>query len=131
MKKSVLPAFLVAYFLLLWFFPRNTEGIELSDRAEFINDNNDAAIYPNPVKDFLFIRPGVLNAAWAQGATLHFEIRNILGNSMPVAVEKIEQDRYRIDTADYPAGYYLLMIQCESCEKKGANTRNAFKFLKQ
>lgn len=131
MKRSVLIGCLAVYFLLMVFLPGNTEGIQLPKQTVPGIENENAAIYPNPAKDFISIRPGLLNPAWGQDADLKFEIRNILGNAMPVQAERIEQDIYRLNVAEYPNGYYLLMIQCNSCEEKGSKTRNAFKFLKQ
>lgn len=120
--------YVLTFFLLLVFSPQNTRGIALPDNTVLVLQNNDASIYPNPVKDVLFLE---IDEDWAQHADLQFEIRNILGNVMPMTVEKVEQNLYRIDTADYPSGYYLLMVQCKSCQVKDNKHRNTFKFLKQ
>lgn len=129
MKKSALSGYLLTTLcFLVVFFPQNTRGIELPDNTVLVLQHNDASIYPNPVRDVLFIQ---IEEDWAQNADLQFEVRNILGNMMPLTVEKVEQNLYRIDTADYPSGYYLLMVQCKSCQVKGNKHRNTFKFLKQ
>lgn len=128
MKRAAIFGYLLTCFLLVVFLPRDTRGIELPKQAIPVHQDNNVTIYPNPVKDFLSIQ---INPTWTQNADLQFEIRNILGNAMPVEVERVDQDVYRIDTANYPAGYYLLMIQCSSCKEKNNKSRNAFKFLKQ
>lgn len=131
MKRPLLFCCLLAYFLLMVFLPGNTEGIQLSKQAVFAMSDDNAAIYPNPAKDYIVVRPGLINPNWSQDADLKFEIRNILGSAMPVEIERSDKDEYRFNIADYPNGYYLLMISCTSCEKKGHVSRNAFKFLKQ
>lgn len=131
MRKSALFGYLFTCFLLIVFLPRDTRGIELPNNTVLVLQNNDASIYPNPVKDNFLFQPNTDGLQWDENADLKFEIRNILGNSMPVKVERVEQGGYRFDTADYPAGYYLLMVHCSSCQEKGAKSRNAFKFLKQ
>lgn len=128
MKKSALFGCLFTCFFLGIFLPRNTQGINLPNTAVLVLQRYDVSIYPNPVKDFLDVQ---INEDWGQNADLRFEIRNILGNAMPVEVERVDQNKYRIDTAEYPSGYYLLMIQCKSCKQKENKFQNALKFLKQ
>lgn len=131
MKGSVLIGCFAVYFLQMLFLSGNTEGALLPKQAVPGIENDNAVIYPNPAKDFISIRPNLINPEWGQNAELKFEIRNILGSAMPVQTERIEQDIYRINVADYPNGYYLLMVHCSSCEERGNKSRNVFKFLKQ
>lgn len=101
---------------------------------EYVNDPSgddaDAPVYPNPATDHIFVRLDKINPSMGDGS-YDFEIRSILGNSMPVNSEKTDIYSYRIDTSDYPAGYYLLVVRCEDCKAQGNNIRKVFKFLKK
>jgi len=93
-------------------------------------DDTDAPVFPNPATDHIFVRIDKIDPSLA-GNSFSFEIRSILGNSMQVDVEKTDFSSYRIDTSDYPAGYYLIVVRCEDCQTQGKSMRKAFKFLKQ
>ena len=84
----------------------------------------DVPIYPNPAKDHIFLRLDQAN-------TSNIEIRNILGNKMPLMLERTSFGTYRIDLAQYPSGYYLVIIQDEAVSANGIRQKNIYKFLKQ
>ncbi len=93
-------------------------------------DGADAPVYPNPATDHIFVRLDKIIPSMGIG-TFDFEIRSILGNSMPVNSERTNTYNYRIDTSDYPAGYYLLVVRCDNCKSQGNSIRKVFKFLKK
>jgi hypothetical protein len=95
-----------------------------------VKDDADAVVYPNPALDHIFVRLDLIDPVMS-GHTFKFEIRSILGNTMPVNAERADEHSYRIDTNDYPAGYYLLIVRCEDCNQQVNGMRRVFKFLKQ
>lgn len=89
----------------------------------------DAPVYPNPARDHIFLNLTDLTVTDSDSPTI--EIRNILGNKMPLQLERINQRKYRISLANYPAGYYLLVLQCEQCGSTQKRREEIHKFLKQ
>ena len=78
-------------------------------------------LYPNPVTEFLYIN--------IESDNLHnveFEIFNIIGNSVKIEVEKVNQNNYKIPVRTLSSGYYLLIISDEK-----AKYNQAFKFQKK
>ncbi len=126
MKKLVLIGCLLVSFLFVLWIPKDARVATLP--VDSGSQVRQTAIYPNPVKDHFFVRLEAIHPERADNSDLTFEIRNILGNIMPVQLEEAEQDIYRIDTQSYPAGYYLLIVRCASCHDESPK---AFKFLKQ
>ena len=95
-----------------------------------VDNDADAVVYPNPSIDHIFVRLDLISPELGNYA-FDFEIRSILGNMMPVKAERVDTYNYRIDTGDYPSGYYLLMIRCQDCSTEKGNFKKVFKFLKQ
>ena len=89
----------------------------------------DAPVYPNPARDHIFIRPSEEN--FSASGDLDIEIRNILGTKMPVRLEQTNQGTFRVSLADYPSGYYMLILQCEHCGTNQRGQKEIHKFLKQ
>ena len=89
----------------------------------------DAPVYPNPARDHIFLN--LTNSPVADNSDPVVEIRNILGNKMPLQLERIDQRKYRISLANYPVGYYLLVLQCEQCGSSQKRHEEIHKFLKQ
>ena len=88
----------------------------------------DAAVYPNPAQDFVFVRVDRMPFSWSADADITIEIVDILGNPMKVQPEQVNPTTYRIDLSQFPSGYYLLVAHCANC----ADTeKGLFKFLKQ
>lgn len=91
-------------------------------------DNQDAAVYPNPATDFVFVRTDRLPFLSSTDNDVSIRIVDILGNPKKVQKELIDVSTYRIDLSQYPSGYYLLVIQCNDCPEENKTT---IRFLKQ
>lgn len=89
----------------------------------------DAPVYPNPARDHIILQ--LAEAAPISNRNISVEIRNILGNAMPVLMESVSGGKYRISLSDYPSGYYLLVLQCERCGADQGRYEEVHKFLKQ
>jgi len=99
--------------------------------SNLTNEESDAPVYPNPSQDHIFVRLDLVDPVFMSEPQVEFEIRSLLGNSMPVLSEQVDTHTYRIITQDFPAGYYLLLIRCKECKGKAQSTKNVFKFLKK
>ncbi len=95
------------------------------------NDEIDAIIYPNPAEDNIFVRLDLIDQALTLEAEIEIEIRNILGNPMNVDSERISDSKFRVNTADYSAGYYILIVRCKECKSSTRPSKQAFKFMKK
>ena len=93
-----------------------------------INDQ-DAPVYPNPAVDHIFFR--LTDSDLSRDESLVIEVRDILGNKMPIRLERTNSDTYRIGLNNFPSGYYLLVLQCEQCNSKPGHYKEIHKFLKQ
>ena len=107
---------------------------EPNDPAPFGKQNvftvkQDAPVYPNPARDHIFLH--LAETAPISDRNINVEIRNILGNKMPVQLESISGGKFRINLSDYPSGYYLLVLQCERCGEQQGRYEEIHKFLKQ
>ena len=92
------------------------------------SSDQDAAVYPNPAQDFIFVQTDRVPLSFPSDADISIEILDILGNPMKVRSEQINATTYRVDLNRCPSGYYLLVVHCSSC----ADTeKGLFKFLKQ
>ncbi len=89
----------------------------------------DVPLYPNPARDHIYVRPAEANFLNDQDLTI--EIRNILGNEMPVRLERNGQGTFRVNLSNYPSGYYMLILQCEHCGSSQNSQKAIHKFLKQ
>ena len=89
----------------------------------------DAPVYPNPARDHITLQ--LTESAPLSDRNINVEIRNILGNKMPVQLESISGGKFRINLSDYPSGYYLLVLQCERCSEQQGHYEEIHKFLKQ
>ena len=78
-------------------------------------------LYPNPATEFLSIRLETPSAHHLK-LTLH----NIIGNSLEVESEIIDDNEIRLKVKDLSSGYYLLAVKDESSGFKGV-----YKFLKR
>lgn len=91
--------------------------------------DQDAPVYPNPARDHIFFR--LNDVSMSSEGDLAIEIRNILGNKMPVRMERTSNNTYRISLNNYPSGYYLLVLQCDRCSSESGRHEEIHKFLKQ
>lgn len=97
--------------------------------SSLLTVDQDAPVYPNPARDHIFFR--LTDGRVSASNDLAIEIRNILGNKMPVHLERTGSDTYRISLNNYPSGYYLLVLQCEHCNSEQGRHEEIHKFLKQ
>ncbi|WPP53218.1 T9SS type A sorting domain-containing protein [Catalinimonas niigatensis] len=93
-------------------------------------DDVDAVVYPNPAEEHIFVRLDLIDPFLNADSEIDLEIRNILGTPMPVESEPVDVNKLRIVTADYPSGYYLLIVRCKACGENSRSLKNVFKFLK-
>jgi hypothetical protein len=77
--------------------------------------DQDATVYPNPATDFVFVRTDRLPFPTSANSELSIKVVNILGNTIRTSTELVDNRTYRIDLSQYPAGYYLLIVQCSNC----------------
>ncbi|HRI77957.1 MAG TPA: T9SS type A sorting domain-containing protein [Cyclobacteriaceae bacterium] len=78
-----------------------------------------AKLFPNPAADFLSIK---FEAPVAK--TVKVTLHNIIGNSIDVESEIVDEFEIRLRVKDLPTGYYLIALKDEG------NARSSFKFLK-
>lgn len=79
-----------------------------------------AHVYPNPAVDYINLK---FDQPLAKLVTL--ELHSIIGNSLEVESEIVDDYEVRIKVKDLPSGYYLLDVKAPGA------MRNAFKFLKR
>jgi len=128
MKKlfTVLLIGFLVYFQVTGLAAKNVHTQNNKDTHFNIDEN--AVLYPNPATDYLYVRIDLLKNQFSSPA---FEVRNILGNQMPIRSEQYREDTYRIPVSDFPSGYYLLTISCNDCSGEQSNYKESYKFLKQ
>lgn len=79
-----------------------------------------AHVYPNPAVDYINLK---FDQPLAKTVTL--ELHSIIGNSLEVESEIIDDYEVRVRVKDLPSGYYLLDVKAPGA------MHNAFKFLKR
>lgn len=105
---------------------------KVSKNYEPVNDAVDVVVYPNPAEENIFVRLDLINPSFTNSSEVEFEIRSILGTSMPIEAERMDANRFRILIADFPVGYYLLIVQCKECSNGSSHpSKEVFKFLKK
>lgn len=77
-------------------------------------------IFPNPAVDYVSLK---FEAPVAKQVTL--EVHSIIGNSIEVEREVVDEYEVRLKVKDLPSGYYLLDI------KSGTHQRGSYKFVKR
>lgn len=78
-------------------------------------------LYPNPATEFISILLETPNARHIS-LTLH----NIIGNTVEIESEIVDDKEVRLKVKDLPSGYYLIAIKDESSGFKGV-----YKFLRR
>ncbi|MBS1950437.1 MAG: hypothetical protein OJF59_000365 [Cytophagales bacterium] len=94
------------------------------DRDEFFRPSDPAKsvqIYPNPAVDYLTIK---FEAPVAKTSRLDF--RSIIGSSIELEQETIDEFEIKVRVKDLPVGYYILAVH-----NPLNNTRGIYKFLKR
>lgn len=77
-------------------------------------------IFPNPAVDYLNVKFETPSAK-----TIKITLHNIIGNTLDVESEIIDDFEIRLKVKDLPAGVYLLAV------KDSGNSQNSFKFIKR
>jgi hypothetical protein len=96
------------------------EGISLPGYQQ-ADQTKSVKLFPNPATEFLSIRLETPSVKQAK-LTLH----NIIGNSIDIESEIIDDYEVRLKVKDLSSGYYLLAVKDESSGLKGV-----YKFLKR
>lgn len=133
MQKSLLIIFLLSVFCtsaLVSSADTHAEhtDIGMNDIYHPASDDVDVVVYPNPAEANIFVRLDLIDASLTTSAEIDIEIRSLLGTPMPVEAERIDANRFRIITENFPSGYYLLIVQCQECSQ---SSKEVFKFLKK
>ena len=90
----------------------------------FPPDHNEAAklvkIFPNPAVEYLSVKFETPKAR-----TIKLTLHNIIGNTMEVETELVDEYEIRLRVKDLPTGVYVLAV------KEDGAPQNSFKFLKR
>ncbi len=78
-------------------------------------------LFPNPATDYLSIKFELPHAK-----KIKLAMNTIIGNSLEVEAEVVDDFEVRIKVRDLPSGYYLLAIHDSE-----SNFQNTYKFLKR
>jgi len=78
-------------------------------------------LFPNPATDYLTIKFELPHARKVKRA-----MNTIIGNTLEVEAEVVDDFEVRLKVRDLPSGYYLLAIHDGE-----ANSQNTYKFLKR
>lgn len=63
-------------------------------------------IYPNPATEWI-----IVNFKDSQFSNASIELRSMIGNKLPIEIEKMSPTRYRISMKDFASGYYFIVIK--------------------
>ncbi|NOT77270.1 MAG: T9SS type A sorting domain-containing protein [Cyclobacteriaceae bacterium] len=77
-------------------------------------------IFPNPATDYISVQFETPTAK-----NMKLTLHNIIGNSLEVETEIVDEFEIRIKVKDLPTGVYLLAV------KDNSNSQSSFKFLKR
>ena len=83
-------------------------------------------LYPNPTTDFLNIALGNLETFDKTTVNPTLILYNIIGNTIDIKPQKIDNNHYRFNVSDLAPGYYLLAVN-----DPPAKFNKTFKFLKK
>ncbi|MCW5911501.1 MAG: T9SS type A sorting domain-containing protein [Cyclobacteriaceae bacterium] len=78
-------------------------------------------VYPNPAVEFLNIKFEA-----PQAKKIRLSVHNILGNTLEVETEVVDEHEIRLKVKDLAAGYYFVSVRDEQ-----ATLRGTYKFLKR
>ncbi len=113
--KTVLPFIIVLIGFHVSFGQVHDEGARPSDPVK------TAQVYPNPAIDFVNIKFETPIAK-----TVRLAFHSIIGNSIELDQEVIDEFEIRIKVKDLPIGYYLVAVHDPQ-----TSTRGIYKFLKK
>ncbi|HZX75119.1 MAG TPA: T9SS type A sorting domain-containing protein [Cyclobacteriaceae bacterium] len=89
--------------------------------SEKANEIKSVQLYPNPAVEYLVVR---FAEPCAQKVKL--AVHSIIGNTVEVEREIIDDHEIRLHVKDLPSGYYFLALKDEEASQRGS-----FKFLKR
>ena len=84
-------------------------------------EENKVSIYPNPAIEYIQVK--IENSSLQDPQVMLY---NIIGNPVEVRIRLTEEDTYRIDIKELPAGYYFVAIKDEN-----SYFRETYKFVKR
>lgn len=94
---------------------------EMSNPGTQYNLTTTVSIFPNPAIEYLNVK---FDEPIARKALL--TVHNVIGNTVDVEKETIDEHEIRLKVKDLPVGYYLLAVRDED-----SNSRSMIKFLKR
>jgi hypothetical protein len=118
--KTILLTFALAC-LGMAAFGQGREGfdkMEPHDRSEL---NKSVHLYPNPAIEYLSVKFDEPVARRTK-----YSVHNIIGSTMEVESELVDEFEVRFRVKDLPTGYYLIVLKDDT-----SNQRGTFKFLKR
>jgi len=78
-------------------------------------------VYPNPAIEFLSLK-----FETPQAKKVKLTVHNILGNSLEVEIEVVDEHEIKVKVKELATGYYFVSVRDEQ-----ANLRGTYKFLKR
>lgn len=96
-------------------------GLPGYERYEQGDLSKSVKLFPNPAVEYLSVK---LEAPHAK--QLKVALHSIIGNTVEVETETVDDHEIRIRVKDLPAGYYLLALKDDASNFKGT-----YKFLKR
>ncbi|MDN5200665.1 T9SS type A sorting domain-containing protein [Fulvivirgaceae bacterium BMA10] len=121
MKKCILClSLLIVFAIPSVLYGQSSKEYIANVNGETVKINYDVDLYPNPATEFVNIK-----SKGDEFLEIGFEMYSLIGNKLPVQVEKVDKENYKIPVKEFSSGYYLLIIK-----DKRTRYRRAFKFQK-
>ena len=125
--KRVVNIFILVLCCLVTTYLIGQEANTSTIRSDFPQLNQvKIDIYPNPTTDFLNITLSNLETIEKSLVNPTLILHNIIGNTIYIKPQKIDNYHYRFNVSDLAPGYYLLAIKYPLAE-----LNKTFKFLKK
>lgn len=110
----------IIFSVLMFFMAQLAIGQQHDAFAQVQDPIKLVKIFPNPAVDYLSVK---FEAPMAK--TVKLTLHNIIGNSLEVESQIIDEYEIHIKVKDLPTGVYLLAV------KDIGNSQSSFKFLKR
>jgi len=117
LKKALYPFFALVLIIQLGFGQTKEEAF-YSNQPDPIKS---VQVYPNPATEFISVK-----FETPQAKKVKLTVHNILGNSIELETEVIDEFEIKIRVKDLATGYYFVSVRDES-----ASLRSTYKFLKR
>jgi hypothetical protein len=116
LKKAILLIALVATALIGYGQQREENfGLHAPDPIKQVQ------VYPNPAIEFLSLK-----FETPQAKKVRLSVHNILGNTLEVETEIVDEHEIKLKVKELATGYYFVSVRDEQ-----ANLRGTYKFLKR